>query len=106
MGYRVFAALAGLRPTRAHLARALLALLWLVVPGHAQEGSAPRYLGSETCADCHVDETVAWKGSHHAKAWTPAVPENIHGDLSLQGATLSPSPLSQQHSASSSSSSE
>ncbi len=74
MRYRVFAA--------------LLVLLWLVAPGHAQEGSAPRYLGSETCADCHVDETVAWKGSHHAKAWTPAVPENIHGDFSDTTFTL------------------
>lgn len=47
----------------------------------AQGNSAPKYVGSAACADCHTDATEAWEGSHHAKAWTPTLPENILGDF-------------------------
>jgi len=47
----------------------------------AQDGSVPRYVGSEACADCHTEAMEAWEGSHHALAWTAPVPENVLGDF-------------------------
>ncbi|SLN37639.1 Doubled CXXCH motif (Paired_CXXCH_1) [Pseudoruegeria aquimaris] len=41
----------------------------------------PAYLGSESCAECHAEETEAWAGSHHAKAWLPPTPGNVLGDF-------------------------
>ncbi len=47
----------------------------------------PAYVGSAACADCHTDETEAWRGSHHALAWTEPTPENILADF--DGTTFS-----------------
>lgn len=47
----------------------------------AQENPVPNYVGTAACADCHTDAMDAWQGSHHAKAWTPTVPENVLGDF-------------------------
>ncbi len=43
--------------------------------------AAPDYVGSHTCVQCHTEETEAWSGSHHAKAWLPPTPENVLGDF-------------------------
>ncbi|MFP4277591.1 MAG: multiheme c-type cytochrome [Wenzhouxiangella sp.] len=32
--------------------------------------AGPAYVGSEACASCHESEASAWRGSHHALAWT------------------------------------
>lgn len=39
------------------------------------------YVGSDVCAECHRSAADAWAGSHHAKAWTEAIPENILADF-------------------------
>ena len=47
----------------------------------SQDGQTPSYVGSEACAECHIGETAAWEGSHHAKAWTPTTSQTILGDF-------------------------
>ncbi len=55
----------------------LIAILWATTPpGWAQE-----YVGSELCADCHRDETEAWKGSHHDLAWTEVEDGRVLADF-------------------------
>lgn len=49
--------------------------------GQATAQDHPAYVGSDTCADCHVDETAAWKGSHHDQAWMMPTPDSILGDF-------------------------
>lgn len=58
------------------LAAALACLL-----GPVRAADAPDYIGSESCAGCHRPEAEAWRGSHHALAWTPAEAANITGDF-------------------------
>ena len=55
--------------------------LFFAGPSAAQDRQAPSYVGSTACADCHIDETAAWEGSHHAKAWTPTTVQNVLGDF-------------------------
>lgn len=40
-----------------------------------------RYVGSDTCIDCHRAEHAAWTDSHHAWAWRPATAENVLADF-------------------------
>jgi predicted CXXCH cytochrome family protein len=40
-----------------------------------------RFVGSETCATCHRQETEAWRGSHHAKAMAHATDKTVLGDF-------------------------
>ncbi len=56
---------------------------WTALSGQAQEGvpDAVRYVGSSVCKDCHLDETQAWKGSHHALAWTTPTEDNVLADF-------------------------
>lgn len=67
--------------------RALFACIGFAVssailgPVTANEARTPRYVGSAACADCHIDETEAWRGSHHELAWTEATPENVLADF-------------------------
>lgn len=65
---------------RQKLSAAILAASALhLVP---QEGAAQnRYLGSQACVDCHEAATEAWRGSHHALAWTEATPDNVVADF-------------------------
>ncbi|MEE4187820.1 MAG: multiheme c-type cytochrome [Roseobacter sp.] len=58
-----------------------IALFLAAVPLEAQENTAPQYVGSQACADCHTEEMADWQKSHHAKAWTAPVAENILGDF-------------------------
>ena len=48
----------------------------------------PSYVGSSVCEECHSAETEAWKGSHHAKAWTTPRPEHVLGDFRDETFTL------------------
>lgn len=41
--------------------------------------SAPSYVGAAACAECHVDETAAWRGSDHALAMQEATPATVLG---------------------------
>ncbi len=51
-------------------------------PGARAEPQAPaRYVGSETCAACHVDQAAAWRDSHHGWALRTAEDANILGDF-------------------------
>ncbi|MDE0589184.1 multiheme c-type cytochrome [Halocynthiibacter sp. C4] len=42
---------------------------------------AKGYVGTETCATCHEDESLVWEESHHALAWTEATEENVLGNF-------------------------
>ncbi len=42
---------------------------------------APDHVGSQTCSSCHESEGQAWKGSHHAWAWTQPDETTILGDF-------------------------
>lgn len=58
--------------------RALMFVLTFAAgPALAQGG----YVGSETCISCHMDAAAAWKGSHHAQAWTLPSPETVKADF-------------------------
>jgi predicted CXXCH cytochrome family protein len=67
---------------------AVIALCMAALPAAAQSDAVPAYVGSDVCADCHVEATEAWAGSHHAKAWTPTAPENVLGDFDDTSFTL------------------
>lgn len=40
-----------------------------------------QYVGAETCARCHAEQTQLWSGSHHDLAMQPAVDEFVIGDF-------------------------
>ena len=52
-------------------------------PSKADAAEMPglAYLGSERCADCHVEAAEAWSGSHHALAWTEPSEDTVLGDF-------------------------
>ncbi|MBO9435958.1 HEAT repeat domain-containing protein [Ruegeria sp. R13_0] len=54
------------------------ALLFVALAGAA---NAQSYVGSDQCADCHVDEAEAWANSHHALAWTEVGAGRIVADF-------------------------
>lgn len=56
--------------TRARVYAGLLVILALFCAGPA--APAQDYVGSQACVDCHEQQADAWRGSHHALAWTPA----------------------------------
>ena len=65
----------------APLARAaMLSVLFLAAPATAQE-SAPAFIGSAACVDCHNAAAEQWAGSHHALAWTTPGPDTIVADF-------------------------
>ncbi len=39
------------------------------------------FVGREVCADCHVAQTEAWRGSHHDLAMQHATPATVLGDF-------------------------
>ena len=67
---------------------AVFALTMAALPAAAQTDMVPAYVGSDVCADCHIEATEAWEGSHHAKAWTPTAPEIVLGDFNDTTFTL------------------
>ncbi|MEE4173804.1 MAG: hypothetical protein V2I57_06085, partial [Xanthomonadales bacterium] len=55
----------------------LLATLGTTLQTAAMDDGAaddPAYVGTATCAGCHVDEHAAWQGSHHDHAMRHAGP--------------------------------
>jgi tetratricopeptide (TPR) repeat protein len=40
-----------------------------------------KYIGSETCAECHRAEYDSWRGSHHDLSMQPASSETVLGDF-------------------------
>ena len=42
---------------------------------------SPEYVGSETCAGCHDEQATAWRGSHHALAWTRPDGNHVLGEF-------------------------
>ena len=54
--------------------------------GPAPAGAVAAYVGAAACAECHVAETQAWRGSHHDLAMQEATPDAVLGDFS--GATF------------------
>ncbi len=63
----------------ARLALSLCLAVWLsLATGQAEP---LRYAGSESCTDCHSEQTAMWQGSHHALAWTKPGPDTVLGDF-------------------------
>ncbi len=65
----------------------LAALLAGGAPVSATERARPGFVGSGTCASCHVAETAAWRESDHARAMAVATPASVLGDFSGQTVT-------------------
>lgn len=42
---------------------------------------APTYIGVDSCAGCHPEQTQRWRGSHHDLAMQEASPETVRGDF-------------------------
>lgn len=53
-------------------------LLFMLVTGAS---GAADFIGSDHCAQCHQDETTAWRGSHHDLAMAEASTETVLGDF-------------------------
>ena len=74
-------------------AAALGIAIWWLVPDRGPAGSggevahpAPArtadFVGSRTCATCHIEQADAWRSSHHALAMQPANDSSVLGDFS------------------------
>lgn len=50
---------------------------WIALP----EGLTAEYVGSQTCARCHPEQTESWTGSDHQRAMDLASPETVLGDF-------------------------
>lgn len=57
---------------------AILLDWWTALP----EDRPPRFVGRQTCAECHPRETAAFLHSHHDLAMDRATPETVLGDFS------------------------
>src|SRR5689334_17445062 len=47
----------------------------------AEPAEAPRFVGSETCAQCHPGEAKLWRGSQHGHAMDHASESTVLGDF-------------------------
>lgn len=63
-------------PLRAALGVALFWAAFVLSDAAAQD-----YVGSGVCAECHEAEAAAWRGSHHAAAWTQPSAETVRADF-------------------------
>jgi tetratricopeptide (TPR) repeat protein len=50
---------------------------WVVVP----EGTTAKYVGRQSCVQCHTKQAQDWTGSHHDRAMDLATPETVLGDF-------------------------
>lgn len=57
----------------------LLAGLAMLVAGPAQASRG--FVGTQACADCHAEETTAWRDSHHDQAMQHATEDTMLGDF-------------------------
>lgn len=48
-------------------------------PGNS--GSTATYVGQERCAECHAEQTKAWRSSHHAQAMQVATDSTVLGNF-------------------------
>ena len=62
------------------IAAVVLAMLMRSAPDSTSDAAAT-FVGSHRCADCHVEEHAAWRGSQHAKAMQHATAETVLGDF-------------------------
>lgn len=46
-----------------------------------QVASAPKYIGSRACADCHQGQSDKWVKSHHSLAWQLPSSSTVLGDF-------------------------
>jgi predicted CXXCH cytochrome family protein len=53
----------------------------IVKPEPASSEANYRYVGADTCIECHPDESEAWSGSHHALAMQVANSRTVLGDF-------------------------
>lgn len=58
----------------------LVVSLLLAAPVTA-ENALLAYVGSQACASCHEPAAAAWRGSHHALAWTWPSSQTVVGDF-------------------------
>ncbi|XOV86843.1 MAG: tetratricopeptide repeat protein [Pseudomonadota bacterium] len=58
--------------------------LLLLVPLHLAADVDPGFVGDETCAGCHAEQTAAWRGSHHDLAMQPANAKTVRGNFNNQ----------------------
>ncbi len=49
---------------------------------NAQDASAAKFVGSETCASCHRAEAELWQASQHKQAMDHATDKSVLGDFS------------------------
>ncbi len=59
-----------------------LLLLGFTSVSLGQQLEPDRYVGSQICRDCHLQQTQAWEGSHHDMAMKHADQESVLGDFS------------------------
>ncbi len=65
------------------LAGAAALIVWLPPPGQGRTTGPPpvSYVGVDSCAECHAEETAAWRGSHHDLAMQPPNEKTVLGDF-------------------------
>ena len=55
--------------------------LWALRSHTGQNAAAATYVGEERCAQCHAEETAAWRKSHHAAAMQVANNSTVLGNF-------------------------
>jgi predicted CXXCH cytochrome family protein len=61
--------------------RSLTVVTIALLAGLTGANADPAYVGSEACVDCHGEAAEAWRGSHHALAWTEPSPDTVIADF-------------------------
>ena len=52
---------------------------------NAREAAVVKFVGSESCAECHQAEARLWRGSHHQRAMDHATGKSVLGDFNDAG---------------------
>ncbi len=64
---------------------AVILALILASAGYSVATAGAEYLGVEVCAQCHIDETETWRGSHHDLAMQVADEKTVLGNFNSAG---------------------
>ncbi|WP_170314627.1 multiheme c-type cytochrome [Aquibium carbonis] len=59
----------------------LIGFVVLVLNAGIAGAEPPAHVGSDACAECHLEVTKAWRGSDHANAWTLPDDRTVLGDF-------------------------